>query len=105
MEEVKEEKYSGDIISEDGRNMKNALARQNKGRGIVSQIMSILEEICFGRYFFEVAGILRNSLLISTLLTNSEAWYNITNEKVDESLMRKVLEYPISTEFSLLHSQ
>ena len=82
MEEVKEEKYSGDIISEDGRNMKNALARQNKGRGIVSQIMSILEEICFGRYFFEVAGILRNSLLISTLLTNSEAWYNITNEEV-----------------------
>ena len=73
MEEIKEEKYLGDIISEDGKNMKNVLARQNKGWGIVTQIMSILEEICFGRYFFEVAGILRNSLLISTLLTNSEA--------------------------------
>ena len=48
MEEVFEEKYLGDILSEDGRNMKNILARVSKGVGITNNIMSILEEICFG---------------------------------------------------------
>ena len=52
MDEVSEEKYLGDIISVDGKNMKNIVARANRGTGIVTQIMGILEEICFGKYFF-----------------------------------------------------
>ena len=65
--------------------------------------MSILEEICFGKYHFQLAMILRNSLLISSLLTNAEAWYNLTNsevselEKLDEDMLEKVLECLIST--------
>ena len=82
MEEVFEEKYLGYILSEDGRNMKNILARVSKGVGITNNIMSILEEICFGNYHFEVAVQLRNSLFISSLLCNSEAWYNITDEEM-----------------------
>ena len=60
--------------------------------------MRILEEICFGNY-----------LLISSLLTNAEAWYNLTNaevselEKVDEDMFRKVLECPISTPKEFLY--
>ena len=65
MEEVDNEKYLGDILSSDGK---------NRGFGVITQIMSILTDICFGRHYFEVAIILRNSLLISSLLTNSEAW-------------------------------
>ena len=72
MDEVAEEKYLGDILSEDGKNMKNIIAR---GTGITNQIISILEEICFGNYFFQVAVLLRNSLFISGVLCNSEAWY------------------------------
>ena len=71
--------------------------------------MAILEEICFGKYHFQVAMILRNSLLISSLLTNAEAWYNLSNaevtdlEKVDEDLLRKVLECPVSTPREMLY--
>ena len=60
--------------------------------------MSILDDICFGKYFFEVGIILRNSLLISSLLTNAESWYNLTKsdikelESADESLLRRIME-------------
>ena len=67
MEESQEEKYLGDIISNDGRNMKNIKSRVNKGKGIVSRIMTLLEGIPFGKFYFEVAVILRNSLLVSIM--------------------------------------
>ena len=47
--------------------------------------------------------ILRNSLLVSSVLCNSEAWYNVTDaeldylETVDLMLLRKVLNTPKST--------
>lgn len=97
------------IISSNGSNAKNIEARQNKGKGIVSQVMTILEDICFGNFQFEVAVILRNSLLINGILTNAEAWYDIkkneleTLEKVDESLLRQVLEAPSSTPKEMLY--
>ena len=109
METVETEKYLGDIISNDGKNSKNITARKNRGIGVTNQIMSILEEICFGNYYFQVAMILRNSLLISSLLTNAEAWYNLSSsdiaelEKADEDLLRKVLECPVSTPKEMLY--
>ena len=51
--------------------------------------MSILDQTCFGPFYFECAVILRNSLILSTMLTNSEAWYGLrrieieTLEKID----------------------
>ena len=51
IEEVTEEKYLGDVISKDGKNTKNIKSRVNKGMGSINQIMSILEEICFGNFF------------------------------------------------------
>ena len=68
-----------------------------------------MEDICFGNFQFEVAVILRNSLLINGILTNAEAWYDIkkneleTLEKVDESLLRQVLEAPSSTPKEMLY--
>ena len=109
MDEVSEEKYLGDNLSDDGRNMKNILARAAKGTGIVSQIMCILEEIFFGKYYFEVAVVLRNSLLLSSILVNSEAWYNLKKEEVekleqvDEMLLRKVLECPVTTPKEMIY--
>ena len=109
MEEVEQEKYLGDIISSDGKNSKNVTSRRKRGVGIVTQIMAMLEELCLGKYNFEVALILRNSLLISSLLTNAEAWYNVSDsditelEKVDESLFRRVLETPSSTPKEMLY--
>ena len=109
METVQHEKYLGDILTNDGKNTRNIAARKNRGIGVVNQILTILEEICFGKYYFQVAMVLRNSLLISSLLTNSEAWYNLSSkdvtelERVDEDLLRKVLECPISTPREMLY--
>ena len=109
MKEVKHEKYLGDILSSDGKNAKNIADRKSRGHGIVNQIMSMLEGICFGKFYFEVAMTLRESLLMSSLLTNSESWYNLTLtdirelESVDEILLRKVLECRMSTPREMLY--
>ena len=71
--------------------------------------MEILENICFGPYYFEVALVRRNSLFLSSFLFNSEAWYNVTSndiddlEKVDEILERRILECPDSTPKEMLY--
>ena len=69
----------------------------------------MLDGIPFGQYYFEVALILRNSLLVCSMLYNSEAWYNITNselnflETVDLMLLRKILNAPKSTPKEMLY--
>ena len=61
--------------------------------------MTILESIPFGNHYVGLR-ILRNSLLTSCMLSNSEAWYNITKaelsllETVDVMLLRKILNAP-----------
>ena len=63
MEEKTEEKYLGDLISSDGKNMKNIKARIAKGKGIVMRIFNILENVPFGKHFFEIALISRTAEL------------------------------------------
>ena len=52
---------------------------------------------------------LRNSLFISSLLSNSEAWYNLTREDVDkleqadEILLRRILQCPFSTSKEIMY--
>ena len=95
-------KYLGDYISFDGTNTKTVNDRKSKGQGAVNKILSILEKTCFGPFFFECAVILRNSLLINSVLTNSEAWYGLTKinvetlESVDVQLLRGIFEVPFS---------
>ena len=109
MEQKVEEKYLGDIISVDGRNIKNIKARVAKGKGINSRILSILDGIPFGQYYFEVALILRSSLLVSSMLCNSESWYNITKaeinllESIDLQFLRSILKVPRSTPKEMLY--
>ena len=109
IEDKSEEKYLGDIVSQDGRNLKNIKARVEKGKGIVVKILSILDTFHFGSYYFEIGLILRDSLLTSSMLCNSEAWYNLTIselnllETVDEMLLRKLLNTPKSTPKEMLY--
>jgi hypothetical protein len=84
MPEVTEETYLGDILSADGKNGKNIRSRISKGVGIISQIMNILEGICFGPNQFEIAMLLRESLLINGTITNAEIWYNLSESEVQE---------------------
>ena len=97
MEEHEDQVYLGDVISADGSHVKNVQTRKNKGLGIISQIMDILESTFFGKYYSEVAMVLRSSLLLSSLLLNSEAWVNLTDknirslEQTDELLLTRIL--------------
>ena len=92
-----EQVYLGDLISADGRQDKNIDRRKKKGIGIVIQIIDILKTTYFGKYYFEAALILRSSLLLSSILLNSEAWINLSNkniralEQIDEMLLSKIL--------------
>jgi hypothetical protein len=98
-----EQTYLGDVISADGKHSKNVQARKNKGLGVITQITQILDSVLFGKYFFEVAMVLRSSLLLSSLLLNSEAWVNLSDkdirglEKTDEILLSKILESESNT--------
>ena len=71
--------------------------------------MNILEEVSFGTFTIEVALILRQSLFLSSLLNNSESWYNVRKteidimESADEKLLRKILEAPIKTPKCMLY--
>ena len=95
---VKEEQtYLGDVISTDGKHTKNVMARKNKGLGVITQITQILDSVLFGKYCFEVAMVLRSSLLLSSLLLNAEAWVNLSDkdiralERTDEIFLSQVL--------------
>ena len=98
MKKNQEAKYLGDILCTNGTNRKTVEDRKSKGFGAANKIISILEETCFGPYFFECAVILRNSLLINGILTNIEAWYGIAAgeieilESVDLFLFRRIFE-------------
>ena len=95
---VKEDQtYLGDLISSDGSHSKKVQERSNKGQGIINQIMNILETTYFGKYYFEIAMVLRQSLFLSSILLNSEAWVNYSEkdirilERCDEILLSKIL--------------
>ena len=96
---VKEEQtYLGDLISVDGTHTKNVQLRSNKGLGIINQIVQILDSTFFGKYHYEVAMVLRESLFLSSILLNSEAWVNYSKQDVrileqcDEILLSKILD-------------
>ena len=65
--------------------------------------MQILETVFFGKYHFEVAMVLRSSLFLSSILLNSEAWVNLTDQNIrsleqsDEMLLSKILNSEANT--------
>ena len=98
MIENDDQKYLGDVISANGSHAKNIRQRCNRGLGIIAEIKSILESTYFGKYYFETAVILRESLFLSSLLLNSEAWVGYSDkdirelEKCDEQLLARILD-------------
>ena len=103
MEEKQGQLYLGDIISANGTHTENVKNRSNKGLGIINQIMQILESTYFGKYHHEVAMVLRESLLLSSILLNSEAWVNYNDkdvrilEQCGEILLGKLLDSDSNT--------
>ena len=103
------EKYLGDQVASDCSNKENIEMRKSKGLGIVSQILSILDTMCLGGYYFESAVRLRNSILANGILFNSEVWYDLKEteirilEQIDETLLRKLLSAHSKTPLEALY--
>jgi hypothetical protein len=74
-----------------------------RGVGIVTEIMDILNCISFGEKFFEIATTLREAKLLNGILTNADVWYSLQKneiaelEEVDRMLLRRILGAPDST--------
>ena len=109
MKEVQEDTYLGDIISSDGRNQSNIKSRVGKGLGKINDIMTMLEKVTFGEHYFSTAILLRESTFLNSVLGSAECWYNLTKddikqlENLDVSLLRQVLNAPISVPIEALY--
>ena len=82
IEEVASDEYLGDIISNNGKNTKNIQSRVANGLGIISQIMDLLKNVSFGKHYFEIAKLLRETMFVNGLLTNCGAWHNLKESEI-----------------------
>ena len=79
------------------KNISNIKEKHNRAIGIVNKISSSLYERPYGRYTFRAAKLLREGLLLGSMLNNSESWVNITKsdldtlEKPDTIVQRSIL--------------
>ena len=64
---------------------------------MVSQILAITSEAPLGRWRMRSGSLLRNAMLVNSMLFNAEAWHGIVRDdietlsRVDESLLRRML--------------
>ena len=97
MTKSESQKYLGDVICSSGLNTLNIKSRKNFGFSNISQIKSILLEVKFGTYTIQSGLIMRDSILLSKLLLNSEVWHSVTKtqieelERIDRILLRQIL--------------
>ena len=109
MPEVTNDTYLGDIISGDGTNKLNIESRVSRGLGKIAQIMGMIEKISLGKHFFKIALLLRESIFLSSILTNSEIWYRLTKTEVEElelldrTLLKRIFSAPNSTPSTALY--
>ena len=92
------ETYLGDVICKSGTNEKNISNKANYGVGAISQIFSMLSQVSLGHFHFEIALIMRDTMLVSKLVSSSEVWYGITKTEYQKlesvNLVQKVVECP-----------
>ena len=92
------ETYLGEVICKSGSNDKNIQNKRNSGLGAVSQITSMLNQISLGHYYYEIALVLRDTILISKMPSSSEIWYNLTKQQIRQfEQIDEILSAPEST--------
>ena len=109
MKRSTKETYLGEILSSDGKINDNITGRHNKGIGAANTIISLLKEVYFGKYYFEMAFLFRNSMLINSMLCSIEALYGLKDthieklESVDRYFLRKLLNASSKTAVEALY--
>ena len=101
-------KYLGEVISSDGTNTANISNRKRRGFGTLKDIVNMLDKMCLGPYMYEKAVLLRDSMLVGTLLSCSAVWYNVVEvelgqlEQVDKALWCNLLEVARTVPYNLI---
>ena len=75
--ESESEKYLGDLITNSRKIKPNINSRRENGFGIVSIILSILDEVPLGKFKVQIGLILRQAMLLNGILHNSEVWSDL----------------------------
>ena len=92
-----EHEYLGLIVSDDGSNKKSIDQKVARAQGIINDIVAILETLHLGKFFFETALLLRNSLFLSYILHDIEIMHNLNQkdilrlESLDNQLVSRIL--------------
>ena len=79
-----------------------------RAKGFSRKILTVLDGIPFGKQYFEVGILLRNSLLVSSMLFNCEAWYNLTSAElallgnIETQFLSQLLQAPKGTTKEML---
>ena len=103
MSSSSKEKYLGDVIKNSAKIDENIKMRHDKGIGICNDIMSILKEVSFGVYHFEMGLLFRTSKLLNGILFNTEVLFSMTEkhilslEECDKYLMRSLFNTEMGT--------
>ena len=84
MKKVNEKKYLGRIISNNITNEKNLKDKTNRYIGNITKIVKTPSERSFGPFTLKAAKLMRDGILISSLLNNAETWINLTQKNVLE---------------------
>ena len=90
MKNVSEQKYLGFVLSENGSNLNNIIAKLNRAIGIKKEIEYRIKGL--GKYTLEGGMIYINSLLHSSILFAAETMYNIKEaefrliERIEEDM-------------------
>ena len=102
---VESHTYLGECLESSGSNHKNIQMKLSKGRGIISEILLILEKIYFGSHYFYALKMMRQSLLVSVITFQSEVWFNVTEKDLKdlESLDALLLSQALRTNAKTSH--
>ena len=71
----------------------------SKGKGVINEIVFILENIHLGNHFFHALKMMRESLFISVITHQSGVWFNVTEREMKdlESLDSLLLSQALRT--------
>ena len=107
MKQASEDTCLGDVIWSDGKNTSSIRNMVARGIGSISQIITLLEAVSFGNYYFQIALILREAMFLNSVLTNIEVWYGLKKCEIEEleSLLCQITNLPSTTPTEFLFLQ
>ena len=111
MEKKVSTKYLGNILSTRGGQADNIEDRRKRGWGKITTILGILSEVDMGVHKLEAGLMLRQAILISSLLYSAEAWSGVTDkqlsrlEVVDSSLLRRLTGGHVKCPVEFIHPE